>query len=73
MRVGRSRFTRIMRENGLVARSKKAFRTTPGPCPTDRVSPNRLDRKFAARSPNRKWVTDVKSVRIGARSYTSRR
>jgi putative transposase len=64
--VGRGRAARIMRENGLVARSKEAFRTTPDPCPSDRVSPNRLDRQFVARAPNRKWVTDVKYVRTGA-------
>jgi transposase InsO family protein len=66
VRVGRSRIARLMREPGLVARRKKAFRTTPGSCPSDRVSPNRLDRKFAARAPNRKWVTDVKYVRTSA-------
>jgi putative transposase len=66
MRVGRSRIARLMRENGLVARRKKAFRTTPDSCPSDRVSPNRLDRKFTARAPNRKWVTDVKYVRTSA-------
>jgi transposase InsO family protein len=66
MRVGRSRITQPMRENGLIARRKKAFQATPGACPTDWVSPNRLDRKFTARAPNRKWVTDVKCVRTSA-------
>jgi transposase InsO family protein len=66
LRIGRDRAARIMRENDLVARRKKAFRTTPDPCPSDRASPNRLDRKFIARAPNRKWVTDVKYVRTGA-------
>jgi len=66
LRIGRGRAARIMRENGLVARRKKAFRTTPDPCPSERVSPNRLDRKFVARAPNRKWVTDVKYVRTSA-------
>jgi len=66
MRVGRSLIARLMRENGLIARRKKAFRATPDACPTDRVSPNRLDRKFAARAPSRKWVTDVKYVRTSA-------
>jgi putative transposase len=66
LRIGRGRAARIMREIGLVARRKKAFRTTPAPCPSERVSPNRLDRKFVARAPNRKWVTDVKYVRTSA-------
>jgi hypothetical protein len=47
LRVGRGRATRIMRENGLVTRRKKVFRTTPASCPSERVSPNRLDRKFS--------------------------
>ena len=66
LRIGRGRAGRIMREIGLVARRKKAFRTTPASCPSERVSPNRLDRKFVARAPNRKWVTDVKYVRTSA-------
>jgi putative transposase len=66
MRVGRSRIARLMRESGLVARRKKALRTTPGSCPSDLVSPNRLDRKFAARATNRKSVIDVKYVRTSA-------
>ena len=66
LRIGRGRAARIMREIGLVARRKKAFRTTPASCPSERVSPNRLDRKFVARAPNRKWVTDVKYVRTSA-------
>jgi putative transposase len=66
IRVWRSRIARLTREYGLIARRKKDFRTTPSSCPTDRASPNRLDRKFAARAPNRKWVTDVKYVRASA-------
>ena len=66
MRVGRSRIARLMRESGLIARRKKAFRTTPASCPSESIAPNRLDRKFCARAPNRKWVTDVKYVRTNA-------
>lgn len=66
LRIGRGRAARIMREIGLVARRKRASRTTPASCPSERVSPNRLDRKFVARAPNRKWVTDVKYVRTSA-------
>ncbi len=66
MRVGRSRIARLRRESGLIALRKKAFRATPDSCPTDRVLPNRLGRKFVARAPNRKWVTDVKHVRTSA-------
>jgi len=66
LRIGRGHAARIMREIGPVARRKKAFRTTPASYPSERVSPNRLDRKFVARAPNRNWVTDVKYVRTSA-------
>lgn len=66
VRIGRARAARIMREGSLVARRKKAFRQSPQACPRDRVAPNRLDRDFRARRPNRKWVTDVKYVRTSA-------
>jgi putative transposase len=66
LRVGRARIARLMRENGLVARRRKAFRTTPESCPSGRVSPNRLARKFRPAAPNRAWVTDVKYVRTDA-------
>lgn len=66
VRIGRARAARIMRQNGLIARRKKALRQSPASCPRDQVSPNRLDRNFHARGPNRKWVTDVKYVRTNA-------
>jgi len=47
-------------------RGKKAFRTTPDSCPHNRISPNRLDRHFIARAPNRRRFTDVKYVRTSA-------
>ena len=64
LRVGRSRIARIMRESGLFARTKKAFRPAAGRCA--RGAPNLLRRRFGARSPDRKWVTDVKYVRTTA-------
>ena len=55
-----------MRENGLCARRKKAFRIARRSCRREHVAPNRLERKFRARRPNRKWVTDVKYIRTNA-------
>jgi putative transposase len=54
MRVGRSRIARLMRENCLIARRKRAFRGARGACLTDRVSWHRLDRNLTTRAPNRK-------------------
>ena len=64
LRVGRSRIARIMRESRLFARTKKAFR--PAARRSVRSAPNLLRRRFGARSPDRKWVTDVKYVRTTA-------
>ncbi len=64
--IGRGRTARIMRESSLFARKKKAFRLSPRACSRDRIAPNRFDRKFRARGPNRKWVTDVKYIATNA-------
>jgi len=64
LRVARTRIARIMRESGLFARTKKAFRPAAGRCV--RSAPNLLCRRFGARAPDRKWVTDVKYVRTTA-------
>ena len=64
LRVGRSRIDRIIRESRLFARTKKAFRPAAGR--SVRSAPNLLRRRFGARSPDRKWVTDVKYVRTTA-------
>jgi transposase InsO family protein len=53
-----------MRESGLFARTKKAFGPAAGRCA--RSAPNLLRRRFGARAPDRKWVTDVKYVRTSA-------
>jgi putative transposase len=66
IRIGRGRTARLMRERGLSARRKKAFRTVPKCCDGPRVAPNRLQRKFSPRKPGRSWVTDVKYVRTKA-------
>ena len=63
-RVGRSRIARIMRECGLFARTRKAFRPAAARCACS--APNLLRRRFGTRSPDRKWVTDVKHVRTTA-------
>lgn len=62
-RVGRRRTARIMRENGMFARRRKAWRRSVAGCGSERAAPNLLDRNFTARAPNQAWVTDVKYVR----------
>lgn len=66
IRIGRARIARLMRERGLIARRKKAFRTVPKACDGPRIAPNRLARNFRRKEPNLAWVTDVKCVRTTA-------
>ncbi len=60
--IGRRRTARIMQENRLFARRRKAFRRCPATCDIARVAENLLARDFSASTPNSVWVTDVKYV-----------
>jgi len=59
-RVGLNRVSRLMRENGLRVRPRRAFRcTTTQRDPAHAVAPNVLARDFTADAQGEKWVTDV--------------
>lgn len=59
LRVGRKRVVRLMRAEGIMARSCRRFcRTTDSNHPLP-VAENVLARKFTAESPNQVWVTDI--------------
>lgn len=61
--VGVNRVARLMREDGLVVRPRRAFRcTTTRRDPAHAVAPNLLDRQFDVDGQNRVWVTDVTFV-----------
>ncbi len=55
----RSRIARIMRENGLVARSKKRFKVTTDSKHDYPISPNLLNRNFSVDCINECWVSDI--------------
>jgi transposase InsO family protein len=57
--VGRKRVARLMRENALVARVRRRFRTTTDSNHSFPIAPNLLERNFTARGPNQAWVTDI--------------
>lgn len=61
-RTSRKRVARLMRENGLVSRSKRRFRRTTNSNHAFPVAPNVLGRNFAAKAPNEAWVTDITYV-----------
>jgi putative transposase len=60
--VGRRRVARLMRENGLVAKRRRRFRTTTDSKHALPVAPNLLERRFETDAPNKVWVTDITYV-----------
>jgi putative transposase len=58
-RVGEKRVARLMREHGLVARSKRRFRRTTDSNHKHPPAPNVLARVFKTAAPNEAWVADV--------------
>jgi len=65
-RIGLNRVSRLMRENGLRVRPRRAFRcTTTRRDPAHAVAPNVLARDFTADAQGEKWVTDVTYVPTG--------
>jgi len=58
-RTARKRVARLMREQGLRARSRRRFRTTTDSRHGLPVCENLLARNFARPAPNRAWVTDI--------------
>lgn len=53
-----------MREQGLIARRKRRFRTTTRQDPTHPKAENVLARKFSASQPDSAWVTDITYIRL---------
>ena len=60
--LGRKRVARLMREDGLIPRRKRRFRTTTDSKHKHPVAPNLLARDFTAQQPNERWVTDITYV-----------
>ncbi len=59
-KVGRHRIARILREESLCARQKRAFRVaTTDSNHQEQVPENLLARDFSASRPNEKWVGDI--------------
>ena len=62
---GRHRIARLMRREGIVACTERRFRWTATPRSELPAAPNRLQRAFSAPAPNRRWVSDITSLRTG--------
>ncbi len=57
--VGRNRVIRIMRDEGLVARVRRRYRSTTMSEHDQPIAANLLDRDFTAAAPNQRWVGDT--------------
>lgn len=55
----RKRVARLMREEGLVARARKRYRTTTQSAHRFAVAPNRLQRRFQVETPDAVWLGDI--------------
>jgi transposase InsO family protein len=62
---GRHRVARLMRREGIVACTERRFRWTSTPRGELPAAPDHLRRDFTAAAPNRRWVSDITSVRTG--------
>ena len=62
-RCGRHRVARLMREDGLVARKARQFRTTTDSDHSDPVAPNLLNQDFSVDTPDTVWVGDITYLR----------
>jgi putative transposase len=64
--VSEKRVARLMRAEGLRARSRKRFRSTTMSEHDQPIAANLLDRQFAAARPNQRWVGDTTELVIGS-------
>ena len=58
-RCGRNRVARLMRENGIAAKTKKKFKATTNSRHNLPVAPNLLNREFNVERPDEAWVGDI--------------
>jgi putative transposase len=56
---GRHRVARLMRENGLIAKTTVRFRSLTKAGRRDPAAPNLLDRQFVVAAPNQVWASDI--------------
>jgi putative transposase len=61
-RVSRKRVARLMREDLLVGRTRRRFRTTTDSNHPFPIAPNLLARDFTTTAPDKVWVTDITAI-----------
>ncbi len=61
--VGRKRVARLMAEEEVVGRSKRAFKKTTDSNHDNPIAPNVLNRDFDVDEPDKAWVADITYIR----------
>jgi transposase InsO family protein len=56
---GKKRIARLMRKDGLRAKTKRKFKMTTDSKHTFPVAPNLLNREFTPKEPNQVWASDI--------------
>jgi putative transposase len=64
-RISRRRVARLMREQKLVARQRRRYRSTTMSDHDQPVAANLLERQFYAEAPNQRWVGDTTELLVG--------
>jgi len=59
IRCGKNRVARLMRNNGIVAKSRRKFKATTNSKHTLPVAENLLEQNFHTDRPNKIWVSDI--------------
>jgi len=59
IRCGKNRVARLMRGNGIMAKTRRRFEITTGSKHTLPIAPNLLKQGFTADAPNKTWTWDI--------------
>ena len=59
IRCGKNRVARLMRRNGIAAKTTRRFRVTTRARKGAQYAPDRLQRNFVTERPNRVWTSDI--------------
>lgn len=62
-RIGANRIRRMMREEKIIAKPRKRYKTTTDSKHDDPIAPNLVAQNFTAKAPNRVWCSDITYVR----------
>ena len=63
--IGKNRVARLMREDGLMARSRRKFKATTDSNHRYPVAPNLLNRQFDVSAPDTVWLGDITYIPTG--------